>query len=345
MLRLMDANLDRLSEGLRVLEDVSRFILGDARTTETLKRLRHELTATDPEFKSKLLIARDSKYDIGRESSVKGIERKHISDLVTANAKRAQEALRVLEEFTKLPDVPPQMAERNFEQARFTLYEIEKELTLMLSRQDKRDRINGLHVIIDAEKLTGWSVTEATQQVVNGGASVVQFRNKHANKRDLIAAASEMKDICAQADVLFIINDHIDVALAIDADGVHLGQNDIPVSLAREMLPPNRIIGCSTRTVEKAIQAQEEGADYLGVGAIYPSPTKSDAEVIGPEKLREIRNATALPVVAIGGINESNVREAIEHGAGCLAVISAVLDTEDIEAATHRLAAKISQGE
>jgi thiamine-phosphate pyrophosphorylase len=345
MLRLMDANLDRLSEGLRVLEDVSRFILGDARTTETLKRLRHELTSTDPKFKNKLLAARDSENDIGRESPVKGIKRKHISDLVTANAKRAQEALRVLEEFAKLPEIPSDIQSRNFEQARFTLYEIERALIMQLSRQDKRDRINGLYIIIDAEKLTGWSVTEATQQVVEGGASVVQFRSKHANKRDLIAAASEMKGICARAGVLFIMNDHIDVALAIDADGVHLGQNDIPVSLAREMLPPNRIIGCSVRTVEKAIQAQEKGADYLGVGAIYPSPTKSDAEVIGPGKLREIRNATALPVVAIGGINEGNAREAIEHGADCLAVISAVLNTEDIEAATHRLAAKISQGE
>jgi len=345
MLRLMDANLDRLSEGLRVLEDVSRFILGDARTTETLKRLRHELTATDSEFKNKLLIARDSEDDIGRESPVKGTERKHISDLVTANAKRAQEALRVLEEFAKLPDMPPQMSERNFEQARFILYEIEKGLTLLLSRQEKRDRINGLYVIIDAEKLTGSNVTEATQQVVDSGASVVQFRSKHANKRDLIAVAGTIKEICNRADVLFIMNDHIDVALAIDADGVHLGQNDIPVSLAREMLPPNRIIGCSTRTVEKAIQAQEEGADYLGVGAIFPSPTKSDAEVIGPEKLREIRDATALPIVAIGGIDEGNAREVMENGADCLAVISAVLDTEDIEAATHRLTAKISQGE
>jgi len=342
-LRLMDANLDRLSEGLRVVEDVSRFILGNEHTTEILKRLRHELTATEPALKNKLLASRDSEGDIGRESPVAGIERKHLIDLVTANAKRAQESLRVLEEFAKLPETPPEIAERNFEHARFTIYEVERELTLLLSRQDKLERIDGVYVIIDSQELAQNSATEAVRQVIAGGAKVVQLRDKERNKPELITLASAIRHICAEAGILFIVNDNVDIALAIDADGVHLGRGDLPVTLARQMLPPNMIIGRTARTVEQALQAQSESADYIGVGAIYNSPTKPDAEVIGLERLREIRSAVSLPIVALGGINESNAPEVVESGADCIAVISAVLNSKDIEASTSRLAKQVSQ--
>ena len=343
MLRLIDANLDRLSEGLRVLEDIARFLFGDIQTTETLKSLRHKLTTTDPAFKNRLLTARDSSSDVGRESHVERTERKHLIDLVTANAKRVQESLRVLEEFAKLPEAPDGIANLEFEQARFTLYEIERDIILQLSRANKRERINGLYVIIDAQALAGRNMVDVAQQVADGGASIVQLRNKLTSKRDLIAAASKIREICAKAGILFIVNDHVDVALASDADGVHLGQTDIPLTLAREILPPDKLIGCSARSVEKAIQAQEEGADYLGVGSIYPSSTKLNAKVIGLEGLREIRNAITLPIVAIGGISEINANEVFEHGADCLAVISAVSNTEDIKAATNKLAGKISE--
>ncbi len=340
MLRLMDANLDRLGEGLRVLEDSARFVLGDIQITETLKRMRHELTSTDPAFRSKLLASRDSEGDVGREKLVATIPRTQLVDLVAANARRVQESLRVLEEYAKLPQVPVEIAERNFEHARFLLYELEKELTLKLIRHDKRERIAGLYVIIDGQNLAGRSEVEVTRQVIQGGARVVQLRDKLRSKRDIIDVAYELRQVCAEADVLFIMNDQIDVAVAVDADGVHLGVNDLPVPLAREMMSLDKIIGCTVRTVEQAVQVQEEGVDYIGVGSMYPSPTKADAEVVGPERLQEIKGKISIPIVAIGGINETNVNTAIEAGADSVAVISAVFNTEDTLTSTHQLAAK-----
>jgi thiamine-phosphate pyrophosphorylase len=344
MLRLMDANLDRLSEGLRVLEDVARFVLDDIHTTEKLKRMRHELTATDPVFQNRLLSARDSGGDVGREGGgITGTPRNHIIDLVAANAKRAQESLRVLEEFAKLPEMPAEVAERNFEHARFTLYEIEKLLTFRLARHEQREKVAGLYVIIDSQTLVGRDEIEITRQVIQGGASVVQLRDKHRDKRDLIAVADELKKICAGAGVPFLINDHVDVAVAIDADGVHVGQNDLPVSLAREMLALDKIIGCSARTVDLALRAEQDGADYIGVGAMYFSSTKTDAEVVGPGGLSEIKNAVSVPIVAIGGISEENISQVIEAGADSVAVIGAVLNSGDIMEATNKMAAKVAE--
>lgn len=343
MLRIIDANLDRLSEGLRVLEDISRFILEDIGITEQLRRMRHELIAIDPALKRRLLAARDSAGDVGREGAG-GSDRKRLIDVVSANARRAQESLRVLEELAKLPQATAELGERNFEKARFALYEIEKELALRLVRQDRRNRVAGLYVIIDAQTLGKRSEAEAARQVIQGGAMVIQLRDKHRSKRELVPLTRELKKICAEAGVLFIVNDYVDLALATDADGVHLGQNDLPVPLAREILPLDKIIGCSARTVELALDAQEEGADYIGVGSIYSSPTKPGAEVIGLGRLQQIKEAVSLPVVALGGINESNVSEVIKAGADCVAVIDAVLNASDIRMATHRLAAGFGRG-
>lgn len=340
MLRIIDVNLDRLGEGLRVLEDVARFILEDFRLTEQLRNIRHEL-AVDTDLRIRLLAARDSATDLGREVSVGGaIDRKHLIDVVSANARRAQESLRVLEELAKLPQAPGELGKWRFEKTRFSLYQIEKELSLRLVRRGFRNRLTGLYVIIDAQTLGERSDAEATRQVIQGGASVIQLRAKHRDKRELIPVVRELKDICAEAGVLFIVNDHIDLALAIEADGVHLGQNDLPVPLAREILPLDKMIGCTARTVELAVATQKAGADYIGVGSIYSSPTKPGAEVIGLGRLRAIRGAVSIPIVALGGLNQSNVSEVIEAGADCVAVVDAVLNAPDIRMATRRLAAK-----
>ncbi len=342
-LRLIDANLDRLGEGLRVLEDVARFHLDDGPLSERLKNLRHEMVTVSPALKENLLASRNSESDVGRQRiAPTGSERRKVVDLVTANAKRAQESLRVLEECAKLPEMPPELQKREFERARFDLYHIEKELSLKLSRKDTQAQIAGLHVIIDVQSMAGRQAIDIARQAIAGGANVLQFRDKISDKSDIVSVAREIREICAQADVLFLINDHVDVAMAVDADGVHLGPHDLPVKTARALLPPHKIIGCSARTVEKALKAQNDNADYVGVGSVYATATKPNAPVIGPEGLRSIKGAVSLPVVAIGGINAHNVSQVMETGADGVAVISAVM-TSNIAASTQELIAAISE--
>lgn len=343
MLRLMDANLDRLSEGLRVLEDIARFVLTDSHATEMLKRMRHELAGAEGELRERLLAARDAERDVGREGRVQGLERRDLVDLVTANARRAEESLRVLEEFAKLPETPREIAVRDFEGARFTLYQIERDLVLKLSRQDKRERIHGLHVIIDTDALAGRDVVDAAQQVIEGGGRVLQLRDKRLSSRDGVVLAKTLAELCRSAGVLFIVNDSVEIALAADADGVHLGQDDLPIRAARQLMPPDRVIGGSARTLEQARAAEEAGADYIGAGAVYASLSKPSAEVIGVRRLGEICKAVSIPVVAIGGITSRTAQEVLDAGADGFAVIDAVLNSDDIEKAARELA-KIEWG-
>jgi len=137
--------------------------------------------------------------------------------------------------------------------------------------------------------------------------------------------------------VLFIVNDYLDIALAAEADGLHLGQDDLPIEVARKLLPMDKILGCSTTTVDQAIAAESEGADYIAVGSMYPTPSKETAEVVGLDRLRQIRQAVTSPLVAIGGITKDNAAEVIAAGADAVAVISAVLQAEDIEEATRQI--------
>jgi len=337
MLRLIDANLNRALEGLRLLEDVARFLLNDAEISEQLKALRHELGADDPKLRARLLAARDSTADVGAFAEVPGeVKREDIIAIVTANAKRVEESLRVLEEFAKLPDIA--LNGGRFKQARFAVYEVERKLVSRLLRHHKRAA--GLYVIIDPEALEGRKEGEVAHQAIEGGARAIQLRDKHRSKREIMNVAVELRQLCSCLDVLFIVNDHLDIALVSDADGLHLGQSDLPIAAARRLLPIDRILGCSTSTVEEALQAQTDGADYIAVGSIYPTPSKADSKVVGLDTLRRVKQAVSIPIVAIGGINEENAAEVIEAGADSIAAISAVLGTEDVKEAAMRLTTK-----
>ncbi|MBE0415006.1 MAG: thiamine phosphate synthase [Dehalococcoidia bacterium] len=334
MLRLIDANLNRISEGLRLLEDVARFILNNARISAELKSLRHELL--DTTLQKELLSARDSSGDVAAFAEEEA-RRDDLPTIVTANARRVQESLRVLEEFAKLPEITLDSA--RFKKARFTLYEIEKSMTARLLRREKR--IAGLYVIIDSEALRGKDEMEVCRQAICGGAKIIQLRDKHRAKGELLVRANKLRELCAQSDVLFIMNDYLDIALASGADGLHLGQGDLPISTARQLVPIDKILGCSTTTLEEALKAETDGADYITVGSIYPTPSKAGAIVVGLERLRRIREAIAIPIVAIGGIDESNAAAALEAGADSIAVISAVCGAKDVEEAARRLTARI----
>ncbi|MQY55548.1 MAG: thiamine phosphate synthase, partial [Dehalococcoidia bacterium] len=161
------------------------------------------------------------------------------------------------------------------------------------------------------------------------------------SKAEILAAVQKLGEVCAQHDAPFILNDYFDIVLASGADGLHLGQGDLPVSVARRLLPIDKILGCSATTLEEALQAEADGADYIAVGAIYPTPSKAGAIVVGLERLRQIREAISLPVVAIGGIDGENAAAVVEAGADAIAVISAVCGAADVEEAARKLAERM----
>lgn len=204
--------------------------------------------------------------------------------------------------------------------------------------------IGHLHVLTDAVLQKSFSHIELTRLAIAGGADVIQFREKVGSTRNLIETAKQLKQVCTKAGVTFIVNDRIDVAIACDSDGVHLGQDDFPIPLARKLLGSDKIIGGSARTYEEVQKCLAEGADYIGLGPIFPTGSKSDAgEAIGVEALRAIVRQTSIPIIAIGGISLDNVVEVLEAGAHGIAVISAVCCQPDPKAATAELRRLISK--
>lgn len=172
------------------------------------------------------------------------------------------------------------------------------------------------------------------REAVESGCRIVQYREKNKSTKEMIEEASEIKRICSSR-AIFLINDRIDVALAVDADGVHIGQDDMPVETARKLLGEEKIIGLSVQDREEAILAEQAGADYVGLGPIFETATKKDAGAgLGPEKIREVKSAIKIPVVAIGGINKENCESVIQNGADSLVAISAIVCSNDVKRET-----------
>ena len=349
-LRMIDANLNRSSEGLRVLEDVARFLLNNAELCQRLRTLRHDLAQETKSLRVGLLSRRDSEHDIGhpypipaaeKELNMKTTSLQGLLDLVTANAKRVEESLRVVEELAKLPHISSMLNSASFVQAMFALYALERDLISRISRRDKIERMPGLYVILDRQFLVGRDELDIARQIIEGGAQVIQLRDKQSKKGELLLVAQKLKELCSQTDVLFIINDDLDLAIAVDADGLHIGQEDLPLPVVRRELPIDKIVGCSVTTLVQATKAQNEGADYIAVGSIFPTATKKGAIVVGVDMLKKLKRTVATPLVAIGGINQNNVGEVVAAGAYAVAVISSVLGEEDVRVAVHKLVAKM----
>jgi len=329
-LRILDANFNRAGEGLRVLEDAARFALNDAALGSALRRIRHELLDTGAGFQRELVGARDSSADVG--ASTPEAEGRDLPTLIVANARRVQEALRVLDEVGREGGLDS----ASMKKARFELYDIEKALLGRLARQDKRERLSGVYVIIDTGALKERSHAEAASAAIAGGARVIQLRDKTSSKRELLPVALELKKLCAEGNALFVVNDHLDLALASGAAGLHLGPDDLPADVARRLLPIDALLGVSAKTVEKARAAEAAGADYIAVGAMYPTSSK-ESMVVGPERLSQRRPAVSVPLVGIGGITAENATDVIGAGASAVAVIRAVLGATDIAAATRAI--------
>jgi len=197
--------------------------------------------------------------------------------------------------------------------------------------------IGGLYVIVDPRQTRGRDPVEVARLALAGGARIIQWRDKTRDKGEQLPQARAIRDLCRERGALFFVNDHVDLALAISADGAHLGQKDLPLPLVRTWLPAGFLLGISSNTVDEARRAEREGADYVGVGAIFPTTGKEVTRPASVERLREVKAAVRVPVAAIGGIDESNVDQVIAAGADAIAVISAICLADDVEGAARRL--------
>lgn len=194
-----------------------------------------------------------------------------------------------------------------------------------------------LYLVTDRRWLGDRTLAHCVEEAILGGASIIQLREKEICSRGYLELALEIKSVTGRHGIPLIINDRVDIALAAGAEGVHLGPDDMPVSVARKLLGSNKIIGCSAATVEEALYYQEQGADYLGVGAVFPTATKIGTESVSLEELGVIKSAVSIPIVAIGGIAAGNAALVMETGVDGVAVVSAIMDNDDIRDAARRL--------
>lgn len=199
------------------------------------------------------------------------------------------------------------------------------------------EKVKGLYVIVDAQVARDGDLVVLTRAVLRGGAQVIQLRDKVHDKGDVLPVARRIRVLCDEYGALLIINDHADLAVACNAHGLHLGQHDLPIEEARAILHPRQIIGRSNALLEEALESERQGADYLAVGAIFPTNTKERTRPAGLDTLERVKARVSVPVVAIGGITQENVRDVGLAGADAVCVISAVVGDPNPEEAARRL--------
>lgn len=324
--RIIDANANRAREALRVIEDYCRFALDDAFLSLETKQLRHDLQeALAGVLVLELLESRETRRDVGTaHSTPQELERNSLQAVVHANLKRLQEALRSLEEHGKLLDVP--MA-RQLEQIRYRTYTLERAIELTTSAREVLADCR-LYVLLTGSQCTAaldWTIQEAA----DGGATMFQLREKNLSDRELCERARQVRRWTRKAGVRFIMNDRPDIARLAEADGVHLGQDDMSVQEARRIIGSQALIGVSTHNLEQIRQAVLDGASYIGVGPTFASGTKDFAELAGLEFVRQAASETTLPAFIIGGVNLDTIDAAIAAGARRVAVSQAICRADD----------------
>lgn len=333
ILRLIDANANRAREALRVLEDYARFIAGDVNTTEELKRMRHRLTVALKPVLRDAILHRDISSDVGTEiSTPTEMQRDDLSHVVIAAGKRLGEALRSLEEYLKI-DHP--VIARQVEGVRYMHYEVERSLAYMHRLTHVQLAEARLYVLI-TESACRLPWQDVARAAVEGGADILQLREKELEGGELLDRARWLVDLCRPKKVLCIINDRVDIALASNADGVHLGQGDLPAKQARRLLGHYRLLGVSTHAIAQANQAWLDGADYVGAGPVFKSPTKPREIEPGLPYLEQLKDAPR-PVFAIAGITEANLPQVLATGCNRVAVTSAVTGSDDPAGACRRM--------
>lgn len=342
--RIIDANANRAREALRVLEDAARFLLGSRALSETLKTIRHELAqalACMPGGEGVGLAHRDTPHDVGTSIRTDAeYQRLGARDVVLAAGKRLTEALRSIEEYAKaMPrltgGVNPEEFAQRVEALRYKAYGIERRLLLALG--SGRGRQWRLCVLITERLCRAHSWSDVARAAAQGGADCIQLREPDLPDRELLTRAQKLVKEMEPLGASVIINDRVDIAVMAGADGVHLGQHDAPVDQVRKVAGFELLVGVSTSNIREAQHALRNGADYCGVGPMYPSTTKHKEHIAGPMYLMEyLRHEPALPPhLAIGGITPENVVEIVAAGARGVAVSSSVCSADDPgEAAT-----------
>lgn len=327
VLRIIDVNTNRTMEGLRVVEEISRFILNDKKASLRIKKMRQIVKSFTIKLRASKM--RDSKRDVGRKTYPKGeSKRSSIYSIFKSNIKRVEEGLRCLEEFSKL--INPQLG-RKFKELRFRSYDLESELDPVLLKNEKLDF--NLYLVTDPMR----DHIKVVKEAIAGGIKIVQLRDKFASKKKYLKLAQKIRKITKKAGVAFIVNDKVDVAKKVDADGVHLGQKDGNPKKARKILGPDKLIGVSTHNLAEALKAQRDGVDYIAVGNIFETESKPGKKGIGVGELARIRRRMMVPIVAIGGINLNNIQKIKDVGVDRVAVIRVVVNSKSIKNSVKRL--------
>lgn len=355
-LRIVDANLNRASEGLRVMEDAARLGLDLAELSWDIKSARHELRTIAGELArcaGEAMVWRDTPGDVGTgHSTTSERARAGLREVVIAAGKRTQEALRVLEEMSKVVATASTAAAR-CKALRYRVYELDRRLVLAMG--SGRGRQWGVCVLVTESLCVKRSWERVVEGAIAGGAEVLQLREKEMEGRELVRRARRMVEMAKGAGsdaqgprVTVFINDRPDVCVLSGADGVHLGQTDVSVSDARRIVGLSRLVGVSTTNMEQARGAVADGADCCGVGPMFTTTTKHKPVLAGPAYLRAYlaEEATArVPHLAIGGIHAGNIAELVAAGCRGVAVSSAVCSSEDPEEATRGLVRALARGE
>lgn len=345
VLRLLDANLDRAREGLRVLEDWARFGLDRPDLVARTKDLRQRLGLVHGDH---LKLARHTATDPAAGMAHPAQEQRQAPEQVlAANAGRVQEALRVIEEFGRAPE-PALAAEAAA--VRYALYDLEVDLLrasrLQGSGAERRTLLQRCHLYLVSSPVA--HMEAMVDAALRGGVRLVQYRAKPEvtnaegellTDGERLQQARALRELCARHGALFIVNDRLDIALAVEADGVHLGQGDLPPAVARQLLGPERLIGRSTHAIEQLRQAVADGCDYVGVGPVNATPTKPGRQPVGLDYVRQAAGECPIPFFAIGGIDAEALPRVQEAGATRVAVVRAITEANDPAAAVQELLA------
>lgn len=314
--RVLDANINRAAEGMRVLEDVARFVLDNKSLSRGIKSCRHELRSFTPKA-----ISRDTKNDVGTTiSTLQEQERNSLHDVATAAGNRCGEALRVIEEFLKL-----ESQQNTIEAIRYTMYDLSAEVVSLLGAT-KKQQWKLCFVMTKNDCVLAWK--DSLVQSIVAGCDCIQVREKELSTRDLIKHVHEVKEIADVYGVQVIVNDRVDAALATNVAGVHLGENDISIQDARKLCGSEYIIGVTVHDPNKLNKCISLGADYVGVGAMFTSQTKPSAKIA---PLGLLKNALAYNHLAIGGITPQNVQQLYDAGCKGIAVGASIANSETPE--------------